>query len=131
MEAVRRIDVLFAIQRDLTGLPVAERSAQRQQRSAPAMNDLEARMREARVRLSCHSDAAKATDLPTRWESLVRFLSSGRICLRRNAAERALRGIAIGRKVWLLAGSDRVGERAEATYSLIATAKLYDVDPRA
>ena len=66
-----------------------------------------------------------------RWFALTRFLGEGRICLSNNAAERALRGVAIGRKVWLFAGSDRGGERAAAMYSLIVTAKLNDVDPHA
>jgi transposase len=67
----------------------------------------------------------------TRWETFARFLSDGRICLTNNAAERALRGIALGRKSWLFAGSDRGGDRAAAMYSLIITAKLNGVDPRA
>jgi transposase len=58
------------------------------------------------------------------------FLRDGRICLTNNAAERALRGIALGRKAWLFAGSDRGGERAAVIYSLIVTAKLNDVDPQ-
>jgi len=66
-----------------------------------------------------------------RWETFTRFLGDGRICLTNNAAERGLRGIALGRKAWLSAGSDRGGERAVAMYSLIVTAKLNDVDPRA
>jgi transposase len=66
-----------------------------------------------------------------RWEVFTRFLGDGRICLTNNAAERGLRGIALGRKAWLFAGSDRGGERAAAMYSLIITAKLNDVDPRA
>jgi transposase len=66
-----------------------------------------------------------------RWPTFTRFVEDGRICLTNNAAERALRGIAVGRKAWLFAGSDRGGERAAAIYSLIATAKLNDVDPRA
>ena len=64
-----------------------------------------------------------------RWEAFTRFLDDGRICLTNNAAERALRGIALGRKSWLFAGSDRGGERAAAMYTLIATAKLNGVDP--
>jgi transposase len=64
-------------------------------------------------------------------EAVLPTLSDGRICLTNNAAKRALRGIALGRKAWLLAGSDRGGERAAAMYSLIVTAKLNDVDPRA
>src|ERR1700754_620549 len=66
-----------------------------------------------------------------RWPAFTRFLHDGRICLSDNAAERALRGIAMGRKAWLFAGSDRGGELAASTYSLIVTAKLNDVDPRA
>ena len=66
-----------------------------------------------------------------RWDGFTRFLDDGRICLTNNAAERALRGIALGRKSWLFAGSDRGGERAAAIYTLIGTAKLNDVDPQA
>ena len=66
-----------------------------------------------------------------RWTSFARFLTDGRICLTNNAAERALRGLALGRKAWLFAGSDRGGERAAVLYSLIVTAKLNDVDPQA
>ncbi len=66
-----------------------------------------------------------------RWEAFTRFLEDGRICLTNNAAERALRGIALGRKAWLFAGSPRGGERAAFMYSLIVTARMNDVDPRA
>ena len=66
-----------------------------------------------------------------RWPAFTRFLDDGRICLTNNAAERALRGIAVGRKAWLFAGSDRGGERAAAMFTLIETAKLNDVDPQA
>ena len=65
-----------------------------------------------------------------RIEAFTRFLADGRICLSNNAAERALRGIALGRKAWLFAGSDRGGERSAFMYSLITTAKLNDVDPQ-
>ena len=66
-----------------------------------------------------------------RWPAFTRFVDDGRICMTNNAAERALRGIAIGRKAWLFAGSDRGGERAAAIYTLIVTAKLNGLDPRA
>jgi transposase len=66
-----------------------------------------------------------------RWTTFSRFLDDGRICLTNNAAERGLRGVALGRKAWLFAGSDRGGQRAAAIYSLIVTARLNDVDPRA
>ena len=66
-----------------------------------------------------------------RWDPFTRFLDDGRICLTNNAAERALRGMALGRKAWLFAGSDRGGERAAVMFTLIMTAKLNDVDPQA
>ena len=66
-----------------------------------------------------------------RWPAFAGFLDDGRICLTNNAAERALRGIAIGRKAWLFAGSDRGGERAVAMFTLIETAKLNGIDPQA
>ena len=67
----------------------------------------------------------------TRWPAFTRFLDDGRICLSNNAAERALRGVALGRRSWLFAGSDRGGERAAAIYTLIATAKLNHINPQA
>ena len=89
-------------------------------------------MRAERAWLSRHADVAKAMDyMLKRWAAFTRFLGDGRICLTNSAAERAQRGIAIGRKNWLFAGSDRGGERAAAMYTLIATAKLNDVDPQA
>ena len=66
-----------------------------------------------------------------RWPAFTGFVDDGRICLTNNAAERALRGITIGRKAWLFAGSDRGGKRAAAIYTLIITAKLNGLDPRA
>ena len=66
-----------------------------------------------------------------RWDRFTRFLDDGRICLTNNAAERALRGVALGRKAWLFCGSDRGGDRAAFMYTLITTAKLNDLDPQA
>jgi transposase len=132
VEAVRRIDAIFAIERDLNGLPAAQRLAARQVRVAPLVASLEGWMRGERSRLSRHADVAKAMDyMLKRWAAFTRFLEDGRICLTNNAAERELRGVALGRRAWLFAGSDRGGERAAAMYSLIATAKLNGIDPRA
>jgi transposase len=132
IEAVRRIDAIFDVERDINGLPAAQRHALRQVRAAPLVADLETWMRGERSKLSRHADVAKAMDyMLKRWDVFARFLSDGRICLTNNAAERALRGIALGRKSWLFAGSDRGGERAAAMYSLIISAKLNDIDPRA
>ena len=96
------------------------------------MTGLEIWMRAERAKLSRHADVAKAIDyMLTRWPAFTSFLDDGRICLTNNAAERALRGLALGRKAWLFAGSDRGAERAALMYTLIQTAKLNDVDPQA
>jgi transposase len=132
LEAVQRIDALFAIEREINGASVEERRAARQQHSASLVADLEAWMQEHRARLSPGHDLAKAmTYMLKRWPSFTRFLDDGRICLSNNTAERALRGIALGRKSWLFAGSDRGGQRAAIMYSLIVTAKMNDIDPQA
>jgi hypothetical protein len=89
-------------------------------------------MRTEREKLSRHAGVAKAMDYQLkRWEAFARFVNDGRICLSNNAAERALRGVALGRKAWLFAGSDRGGDRAADMYTLIQTAKMNDVDPQA
>jgi transposase len=132
LDAVRRIDALFDVERALNGAPEDQRLALRQQHAAPLVGELEAWLRGERARLSRHNDVAKAIDyLLKRWAAFTRFLDDGKICLTNNAAERALRGIALGRRSWLFAGSDRGGERAAAIYTLITTAKLNDVDPQA
>lgn len=132
LEAVRQIDAIFAIERDINGVSAEQRLAARRQHSAPLVADLEAWMREARAKLSRHADVAGAMDyVLKRWEAFTRFLGDGRICLTNNAAERALRGIALGRKAWLFAGSDRGGQRAAMMYSLIVSAKMNDIDPQA
>jgi transposase len=123
IEAVRRIDAIFDVEREINGLSAEQRHAIRQVRVAPLVMSLEDWMRGERARLSRHADVAKAMDyMLKRWASFTRFLGDGRICLTNNAAERGLRGIALGRKAWLFAGSDRGGERAAAMYSLIVTA---------
>ena len=132
LEAVQRIDVLFAIERELGGLPPSERLAVRQARSAPLVAELEAWMIRTRDKLSRGHDLAKALNyMLRRWPSFTRFLGDGRVCLSNNAAERALRGVALGRKAWLFCGSDRGGERAAVLYSLIVTAKMNGIDPQA
>ena len=129
---MRRIDAIFDVERSINGRPTEQRVALRQTHVAPLVADLETWMRGARGKMSRHAEVAKAMDyMLKRWDTFVRFLGDGRICLTNNAAERALRGVALGRKSWLFCGSDRGGERAAALYSLIITAKLNDIDPRA
>ena len=89
-------------------------------------------MREQRARVSKNSDTGKAIEYSLkRWAALTRFLEDRRLCMTNNAAERELRAIAVGRRNWTFAGSDEGGRRAAALYTLIATAKLNDVDPQA
>ena len=131
-EAVQRMDAIFALEREINGQTPQARLAMRQEKIAALVNDLHDWMRATRPKLSRHSEVGKAIDyMLKRWETFALFLTDGRVCLTNNAAERALRGIAVGRKAWLFCGSDRGGERAAAIYSLIVTARLNDVDPRA
>ena len=132
IEAVRRIDELFRSEREINGLTADQRLDARQERSKPIVDDLEIWLRQQRRKLSSKTRLAKAIDYSLkRWPAFTRFLADGRICLSNNAAERAIRGIAIGRKNWIFAGSDTGGTRAAAIYTLIETCKLNDVDARA
>ena len=96
------------------------------------MAALETWLREQRRKLSARNEIAKAIQYSlNRWTALTRFLDDGRLCMSNNAAERELRTVAVGRRNWTFAGSDEGGRRAAAIYTLIATAKLNDVDPQA
>jgi len=129
---VKAIDAVFEIEREINGRPPDERLAVRRERSRPLVAALETRLRADRAQLSPKNDTARAIDyMLKRWPAFTRFLDDGRLCLSNNAAERAVRGIAIGRKNWTFAGSDAGGRRAAAMYTLIETAKLNDIDPRA
>ena len=131
-DAVRQIDAIFAHERAINGRTAADRLAYRLEHAAPLVRDLEAWMKSERAKLSRHADVARAMDyMLKRWPAFTRFLENGRICLTNNAAERALRGVALGRKSWLFVGSDRGGLRAAVMYTLIGTAKLNDIDPQA
>ena len=135
LEAVARIDALFDIERGINGTSAEDRLAARQQHTRPLVEDLHDWLMAQRSRMSKHNPVAKAINYmfekDGRWEAFTRFLDDGRLCMSNNAAERALRGIALGRKAWLFAGSQRGGERAAFMYSLIVTAKMNDIDPQA
>ena len=132
IEIVRRIDAVFEIEREINGLAPAERRAVRQARSKHLVEQLRGYMEDKRKTLSPKHDLAKAmTYMLKRWKAFTLFLDDGRVCMSNNAAERALRGIALGRKSWLFCGSDRGGRRAAAMYSLIVTCRMNSVDPQA
>ena len=110
IEVVRRIDALFEIERSINGKSPEERLAVRQTLSRPLVDDLQVYMREQVARLSRGHDLVKAVNyMLKRWPAFTLFLEDGRVCLSNNAAERGLRGIALGRKSWLFCGSDRGG----------------------
>nr|WP_246647358.1 IS66 family transposase [Rhizobium laguerreae] len=130
LEAVKRIDALFDIERAINGLAASERLAQRQRDSRRLVEELEVWMRAERTKLSRSSPVAEPIDyMLKRWEGFTSFLDDGRICLTNNSAERALRGFALGRKSWLFAGSDRGADRGAFMATMITTAKLNDIDP--
>jgi transposase len=135
LQAVARIDALFDIERGINGMPAEARLAVRRQHVRPLIEELHDWLLAQRAQMSKHNPVAKAMNYmfekEGRWEAFTRFLDDGRLCLTNNAAERALRGIALGRKAWLFAGSQRGGDRSAFMYSLIVTAKMNDIDPQA
>jgi transposase len=131
-EALTRIGALYAIETALRGQPPEQRCAVRQARAGPllaALHDwLEATLRTL-SRKAALAEAIRYT--LTLWPALTRYCDDGRIEIDNNAAERALRACALGRKNYLFAGADSGGERAARCYSLIGTAKLNGLDPEA
>ncbi|KKZ84082.1 IS66 family transposase [Rhizobium phaseoli] len=131
LEAVKRIDRLFDIEREINGLTADQRLERRRRDCLPLVDDLQVWLQTERAKLSRSSPVAEAIDyMLKRWDGFTSFLQDGRICLTNNAAERALRGFALGRKSWLFAGSDRGADRAAFMATLIMTAKLNDIDPQ-
>ena len=131
-EALERIAALYAIESEIRGRPPDERAAIRQARAGPRLESLREWLRHTVSRVSKKSELAKAIGyVLTRWTALTRYCNQGRIEIDNNAAERALRVVALGRKNYLFCGSDAGGERAAAIYSLIGTAKLNGLDPEA
>jgi transposase len=131
-EAIKRIGELYAIEGEIRGRPPDERRAVRQERSRPLLESLRQWMESRLPELSRKSDTTAAIRYALGlWDALLRYIDDGRLEIDNNAAERALRTVALGRKNYLFAGSDNGGERAAAIYSLLGTAKLNDLDPEA
>jgi transposase len=132
LEALQRIGALYGVEDDVRGQPPDERCRVRQARAGPLLDQLRMWLDATLPKLSGKSELAGAIRYArTRWPALLRYRDDGRLEIDNNAAERALRGIALGRKNWLFAGSDKGGERAASIYSLIETAKLNGLDPEA
>jgi transposase len=129
-EALQRIAALYAIESEIRGRPPKERQEVRQARARPLLESLREWLESCLTRLSRKSDTTAAVKYALGlWEALVRYADDGRLEIDNNAAERALRVVALGRKNYLFAGSDAGGERAATLYSLMGTAKLNGLDP--
>lgn len=131
-DALQQIGALYEVERAIYGKPPDERRRQRQNQSLPIAEALKAWAETILPQLSGRSELAGAFRyMLARWTALTRAFDDGRLALDNNPAERALRGVAVGRKNYLFAGSDRGAERAAALYSLIESAKLNGLDPEA
>jgi transposase len=129
-QALRRIAALYAVEKEIRGQPPDIRRAHRQARAGPLLDELHAWLSSMVGRVSAKSELAQAIGYSlVRWQALTRYRDDGRIEIDNNAAERALRGVALGRGNYLFMGSDAGGERAAAIYSLVETAKLNGLDP--
>jgi transposase len=129
-EALERIGALYVIESEIRGRPPDERRAIRQTRARPLLESFLQWLEGCLTKLSQKSDTTAAVKYALgRWEALTRYADDGGLEIDNNAAERALRAVALGRKNYLFAGSDKGGERAAVLYSLIGTAKLNGLDP--
>jgi transposase len=131
-ELLERISELFAIEADIRGRSPQERLAVRAERSVPLLAQIKLRFEDTLSKISGKSSLAKAIHYSlSRWDALTCYTTDGRLDICNNAAERAIRPLAIGRKNWTFAGSDSGGERAATLYTIIETAKLNNIDPEA
>jgi transposase len=129
-EAIRRIGELYVIERAIRGRPPAERAQVRQQSAGPLLEELQQWLTTTLRLVSAKSELAGAIKYAlVRWTALTRYRDDGRIEIDNNTAERAIRPLVLGRRNYLFAGSDAGGERAANIYTLIATARLNDIDP--
>jgi transposase len=131
-EALQRIGALYGVEEEIRGKPPDQRRAVRQTQSKPLLDSLRQWFEATLSKLSRKSETTVAIRYAlSRWDALTRYIEDGHIEIDNNAAERSLRGVALGRKNYLFAGSDAGGERAAAIYSLIGSAKLNGLDPEA
>jgi transposase len=130
-QALRRIQALYAVESDVRGQPPELRRKHRQARAGPLLAEFHQWLHGVLTKVSTKSELAKAARYSlVRWTALTRYVDDGRIEIDNSAAERALRGVAVGRNNYLFMGSDEGGERAASLYSLVETAKLNGLDPQ-
>jgi transposase len=131
-EALRRIGLLYAIEREIRGQPPQARAQARGERSAPILAELRKWLIDEQRSLSAKSPLAAAIHYTlSRWTALTRYIEDGHIEIDNNAAERAIRALVLGRRNYLFAGSDAGGETAATLYSLIGTCRLNHIDSHA
>jgi hypothetical protein len=131
-ELLERIGELFAIEEEIRGRSPQERHAVRQERSVPLLAGLKTTFEETLGRISRKSSLSEAIRYSyLRWDALTRYTTDGRLDICNNAAERAIRPLAVGRKNWMFAGADSGGMRAATIYTIIETAKLNGLNPEA
>jgi transposase len=131
-ETLQRIGALYGVEEEIRGKPPDQRRAVRQTQSKPLLDSLREWFEATLSKLSRKSETTVAIRYAlSRWDALTRYIEDGHIEIDNNAAERSLRGVALGRKNYLFAGSDAGGERAAAIYSLIGSAKINGLDPEA
>ncbi len=131
-ELLESIAELFAIEQDILGRSPQERPAVRIQRSVPLLAQLKVRFEETLSQISRKSSFAEALRYSlTRWDALTRYTTDGRLDICNNAAERAIRPLALGRKNWTFIGAESAGDRAATLYTIIESAKLNGLDPEA
>ena len=131
-QALVMIARLFAIEADIRGRSPAERAAARRERASPILDELRTFLDATLLKISGKSGFAGAIRYAmSRWTALTRYVDDGRLEMSNNAAERAIRPLALGRKNYLFAGSDEGGRRAATMYTLIETARLNNIDPEA
>lgn len=129
-EAIERVAALYAIEAEIGGSTPEVRRSVRQARAKPLLDSMRKWMEDTLAKLSRKSDTAAAIRYATsRWQALARYVDDGHLEIDNNAAERALRVVALGRKNYLFCGSNAGGERAAAIYSLLGSAKLNGLDP--
>ena len=131
-EALRRIGELYDVERQAQDMDAASRLQIRQQEARPRLEDLRTWLTQTRISVADGGGTAKALDYSIkRWPALIRYAESGILPIDNNPVENSIRPIAIGKKNWLFAGSERAGKRAAAIQSLLGTAKLNGLDPHA
>ena len=129
-QALERIAKLYALERDGKPLDTEARKQRRQTQAQPILDELYAWLRSTRINAADGSGLARAINYSLkRWPALVRYANSGDLPIDNNPIENAIRPIAIGKKNWLFAGSERAGKRAAAIQTLFGTAKLNGVEP--